>query len=163
MAILKRVEGKLTIEQSRDRELVRAMLSAAGMIIDGVGWPSACYLVAWFGAEPAGVVGVEARVAAALIRSLFVVEPMRRRGIGASLIGAARKAAHTRGARTLYCLGAGAGAYLDRFGFERAPADMLVQALGGAPLVEYYLSHPEELSRKVAWRLDISRDGVIIR
>jgi N-acetylglutamate synthase-like GNAT family acetyltransferase len=163
MAIRRRSEGRLVIEQSRDRERVRAMLSAAGMIAEGVEWPSACYLVAWFGHEAAGVVGIETRVNAALVRSLLVVETMRRRGIGAALLAAARKAAHTRGAKTLYAFSTEAGEFLRRFGFESAPVDELVTALRGAPQVEYYFARPEELAREVAWRLDLSRDGVIVR
>lgn len=139
------------------------MLSAAGMILAGIEWPSACFLVAWFGHEAAGVVGVETRVNAALVRSLLVVEAMRRRGIGAALLAAARKAAHTRGAKTLYAFSTGAGEFFRRFGFEPAPVDELVAALNGAPQVEYYVARPEELAREAAWKLDISRDGVIVR
>ena len=163
MVMRRRAEGRLIVEQTSDRELVRSMLSAAAMVADGIGWPPACYLVAWFGNDPVGVVGVETGVNAALLRSLLVVEPMRRRGIGVELITAARKAAHTRGARTLYAVSTEAGEYLQRFGFEPASIDELVEALRGAPQVEYYLARPDELSREVAWRLDISRDGVIIR
>ncbi len=163
MAIRRRTEGRLVIEQSRDLEQVRAMLSAAGMITEGIEWPPACYLVAWFGHEAAGVVGIESRLNAALVRSVLVAETMRGRGIGAALVAAARKAAHTRGAKMLYAFSTDAGEFFQRFGFELAPLDELVAALRGAPQVEYYVARPDELKREVAWRLDISRDGVIIR
>ncbi len=159
----RRAAGEPVVEQSRDVERVRAMLSAAGMMTEGVEWPAACYLIAWHEDQPVGVVGVEARLDAALVRSLAVVEPMRRRGIGTKLLSAARKAAHTRGARTLWALSTGAGDYLRRFGFVEAPVVELVAALTGTPQVEYYLARPEELSRQLAWRLDISNDGVIVR
>src|SRR5271166_3183476 len=100
MALKKKQEGKLIIEQTRDLEVVRAMLSGAGMITEGLEWPAVCYLVAYFGTEPVGVVGIEPSLDAALIRSLYVADAMRGRGIGAGLIAAARKAAHTRGARS---------------------------------------------------------------
>ncbi len=163
MAIRRRAEGKLVIEQAAKRDSVRAILSAAGMTTDGIESPAACYLVAWFGAEPIGAIGVETRLDAGLLRSLIVVDAMRRRGIGAELIAAARKAAHTRGARTLYTFTNGECEYLRRLGFVAARVDELVEALSGVPQVEYYRSRPAELARQTAWRLDISNDGVIIR
>lgn len=163
MAFRRRAEGTLVIEQAANRDSVRAMLSAAAMATDGIESPAACYLVAWFGDQPAGVIGIETRLDAALLRSLMVAEPMRRRGIGAELIAAARKAAHTRGARTLYAFCSGGSEYLSRLSFEPVPIDDLIEALSGVPQVEYYRSRPAELAHQTAWRLDISKDGVIIR
>lgn len=159
----RRAAGEVVVEQSRDIERVRAMLAAAGMTAEGVEWAAGCYLIAWREDEPVGVVGVETRLDAALIRSLMVIEAMRRRGIGARLLTAARKAAHTRGARTMWAFSTEAGGYLRRFGFVEAPVADLVAALSGTPQVEYYLARPEELFRQAAWRLDISSDGVIVR
>jgi N-acetylglutamate synthase-like GNAT family acetyltransferase len=139
------------------------MLADAGMIIDGLEWPPACYILAYFGMELVGVVGVEPMLDAALIRSLYVIGAMRRRGIGAALAVAARKAAHTRGAKSLYLFSTDAGGFFKRLGFVEVPAAQLVDALGGAPEVEYYRSRPEELAREIAWYLDISQDGVILR
>lgn len=163
MTLRKKQEGKLVIEQTRDVELVRAMLSGAGMITEGIEWPPACYLVAYFGTEPVGVIGVEPSLDAALIRSLYVVDAMRGRGIGAQLLTAARKAAHTRGARSLYLFSTDAGTFFTRYGFVEVPVAQLVAALSGAPQVKYYQARPEELAREVAWHLDISQDGVILR
>lgn len=163
MALRKKQEGKLVIEQTRDIEVVRAMLADAGMITDGLEWPPACYLVAYFGTEPVGVVGVEPSLDAALIRSLYVVDPMRGREIGGELFAAARKAAHTRGARSLYLFSTGAGDFFKRFGFAEVPVTQLVAALGAAPQVKYYQARPAELARGVAWYVDISQDGVILR
>ncbi len=133
------------------------------MISEGVGWPPACYLLAYWGKDPVGVIGVEPMLDCALIRSLCVKDSMRRRGIGAALIREARKAAHTRGARSLYLFSTGAGAYFGRFGFERVPVDQLVSALPGTPQVEYYRARPDELALEAAWFLDISKDGIIVR
>ena len=163
MALRKKQEGKLLIEQTRDLELVRRMLSAAGMITAGLEWPAACYLVAYFGADAVGVIGVEPSLDAALIRSLYVTDTMRKRGIGAELVAAARKAAHTRGARSLYLLSTGAGAYFSRFGFVEVPLAQLLDALAMVPEVKYYLARPSELAPEAAWYLDISQDGVILR
>jgi amino-acid N-acetyltransferase len=163
MAIRKHRAGELVIEQTRDLESVREMLARGGLTTDGVEWPAACYLMAYFGDEPVGVVGVEPKIDAALIRSLYVEESMRRRGIGAALIGAARKAAHTRGARHLYCFSAEAGGLFERQGFAKVPVEDVVRALSGVPQVEFFLARPDELAREVAYHLDISRDGVIER
>lgn len=163
MALRKKQEGKLIIEQTRDLEVVRKMLSAAGMIVEGLEWPPACYLVAYFGTEPVGVIGVEPSLDAALLRSLCVADAMRGRGIGGELVAAARKAAHTRGARSLYLFSTDAGDFFKRFGFVEVPVMQLIAALGAAPQVKYYVARPDELAREVAWYLDISQDGVILR
>jgi GNAT superfamily N-acetyltransferase len=164
MAMRKHRAGELVVEQVRDSATVRALLETGGMITQGVEWPAACYLVAFFGAEPVGVVGVEPRLDAALIRSLYVVEPMRRRGVAAQLVEAARKAAHTRGARSLYLFAyPELAGFFARFGFTQVPVERLLGDLGGAPEAEFYRARPVELAREVALYLDISRDGVIER
>ena len=163
MAIRKHRAGELVIEQTRDFAVVRAMLARGGLMTDGVEWPAACYIVAYFGDDAVGVVGVEPNIDAALIRSLYVDESMRRRGIGAALIAAARKAAHTRGARHLYLFSTDAGAFFERHGFTMVPVADVVAALPGVPQVEHYRARPEELAREVAYHLDISGDGVIER
>ncbi len=110
-----------------------------------------------------GIVGVETIVDAAVIRSLAVVEPIRRRGIGAALVNAARKAAHTRGARRLYALGHRGEEYLLRFGFERIAGTEMIDDLAGTFTAGYLRAHPNELARMDPLWLDISRDGVIER
>ncbi len=100
---------------------------------------------------------------AAVIRSLAVAEAMRRRGIGAALVNAARKAAHTRGARRLYALGRRGEEYLFRFGFERVAAAEMIDDLAGTFTADYLRAHPDELLLIDPLRLDISRDGVIER
>ena len=163
MALRKHREGELAIEQTRDIARVRTMLSGAGMLADGVEWPAACYLLAFLGDDVVGVVGIEPELDAALIRSLYVIDSMRRRGIGAALVAAARKAAHTRGARHLYLFSSGARDFFTRLGFSKAAVGDVVAALGGVPQVEYYGARPEELAREVAFHLDISGDGIIQR
>jgi len=146
---------------------VQALLAeageAAGIIAGGLDAPGACWIAASTGDAIAGVVGVETIVDAAVIRSLAVAEAMRRRGIGAALVNAARKAAHTRGARRLYALARRGDEYLLRFGFARVAAAELIDDLAGTFTTEYLRSHPERLLRIDPLRLDISRDGVIER
>ena len=163
MAIRKHRAGELVIEQTRDLERVRAMLARAGMSTDGIEWPAACYIVAYVGDEAVGVIGVESKIDAALLRSLYVNESMRGRGIGAALVTAARKAAHTRGARHLYLFTRDAGEFFERLAFEPTDTASVMSALAGAPQVEYYREHPEELRSEAAYHLDISGDGVIER
>ncbi|HEY6300663.1 MAG TPA: GNAT family N-acetyltransferase [Candidatus Binatus sp.] len=163
MAIRKHRAGELVIEQTRDFALVRAMLARGGLTTDRIEWPAACYLVAYFGDDAIGVIGVEPKIDAALIRSLYVDESMRRRGIGAALVAAARKAAHTRGARHLYLFSTDAGEFFARHGFAVVPVADVVAALPGVPQVEFYRARPKELAREVAYHLDISADGVIER
>ena len=88
---------------------------------------------------------------------------MRNRGIGSELLQAARKSAHTRGARSLYLFSTAAGAFFQRVGFVEVPVAQLVSALSGTPQVEWYKTRPADLAREVAWYLDISQDGVIVR
>jgi amino-acid N-acetyltransferase len=163
MAIRKHRAGELVVEQTRDLGQVRAMLAGTGMMTEGIDWPAACWILAYVGDEAVGVIGVEPKIDAALIRSLYVDESMRRRGIGAALIAAARKAAHTRGARHLYCFSAEAGRLFERHGFTVVPVEDVLGALPGVPEVEFFLARPGELGREVAYHLDISSDGVIER
>ena len=103
MAIRKHRAGELVIEQTRDLALVREMLARGRHDDDGIEWPAACYLVAYFGDEAVGVIGVEPKIDAALIRSLYVNESMRGRGIGSALHrGGAQGGAHARRAPSLF-------------------------------------------------------------
>jgi N-acetylglutamate synthase-like GNAT family acetyltransferase len=163
VALKKHRPGELAIEQTRDLDLVRAMLERAAMLTGGLDAPSSCYLIAYIGDEPVGLVGIEPRLDAALIRSLYVADAMRSQGIGAKLVTAARKAAHTRGARHLYLFSTDAGEFFRRLGFEKVPAEETIKAMRGAPQAEYYRAHPDELACEVTWHLDISQDGVIER
>lgn len=163
MAIRKHRAGELVVEQTRDIAVVRQMLARGGLMTDGIAWPAACYIVAYFGDDAVGAIGVEPKVDAALIRSLYVDESMRRRGIGTALIAAARKAAHTRGARHLYLLSTDTGEFFERYGFAMVPIADVVAALPGVPQLAFYLARPDELAREVAYHLDISSDGVIER
>jgi len=163
MALRKHRAGELVVEQTRDLGRVRAMLAPAGMIADGIEWPAACYIVAYVGDEAAGVIGVESKIDAALLRSLYVNGSMRGRGIGAALVAAARKAAHTRGARHLFLFTNDAGGFFSHLGFQLADIASVMSTLAGAPLVEFYRARPAELAREVAYHLDISGDGVIER
>jgi N-acetylglutamate synthase-like GNAT family acetyltransferase len=161
----RRAAGELAVEQTRDLALVAGLLSTAGTPADRVEAPGGCYLVAYFGDAPVGAVAIEARVDAALIRSLIVTDAMRGRGIGAALISAARTAAHTRGARILYAIAPddGAARFLAGRGFAPIAIETLRAALAGTIGVDYLNQHTDELVRLRALSLDIANDGVIQR
>jgi N-acetylglutamate synthase-like GNAT family acetyltransferase len=160
----RRVAGELIVEQTRDLVRVTSMLEAAAMTTVGVTWPAACYLMAFIGDEPAGIVGVESRIDAALLRSLTVIAARRRQGIGAALVQAARKAAHTRGSQRLYTLArVDAAGYFARFGFVDAPQAELIDALRGTPLIDHLRARSVDIELCAPLMLDISRDGVIVR
>jgi N-acetylglutamate synthase-like GNAT family acetyltransferase len=163
----RRAPGELYVAQTADLAAAGAVLAdageAAGIITGGLDAPGACWIAASIGNAISGVVGVETIVDAAVIRSFAVAEAMRRRGIGAALVNAARKAAHTRGARRLYALGRRGEDYLLRFGFERIAGTEMIDDLAGTFTADYLRAHPGELARMDPLRLDISRDGVIDR
>jgi N-acetylglutamate synthase-like GNAT family acetyltransferase len=163
----RRAPDELYVAQTGDLGAMEAILAAAGksagIVAGGLDAPGACWIAASVGDAIAGVAGIETIVDAAVMRSLVVVEAMRRRGIGAALINAARKAAHTRGARRLYALGRRGEEYLLRFGFERVAAKEMIDDLAGTFTSDYLRAHPDELARMDPLRLDISRDGVIER
>ena len=121
--------------------------------------------VPWRLAVRRHMVGIEARVDAALIRSLIVVDTMRRRGIGAALIAAARTAAHTRGARTLYAIvpDGDSARYFARCGFAPAASEEVLKALAGTFTADYLRQRPNESARLRPLSLDIANDGVIER
>src|SRR5215469_2201011 len=107
MAFRKHSAGEIVIEQTRDLAKVRTMLEDGGLLPEGIEWPPACYLLAFDGPRAVGVVGIEPILDSALIRSLYVAEPYRHRGVAIDLVKAARKAAHTRGAGQLFVFSAG--------------------------------------------------------
>ena len=162
--VRRRDQTALAIEQTRDVEAIAGILTAAGLTIAGLDWPNGCYLMAYLGNEPAGVVGIEPRIDIALMRSMAVVESMRSRGIGSALVQAARTAAHSRGARFLYTIASkDAANYFVRLGFALVDLDVAFGTLAGIFLADFLRSRIEEPSRLVALALDISQDGLILR
>lgn len=151
--------GELSVEQTRNLAQVAAILETSGIRMAGLDRPAACYLLAYSGADPVGTVGVETVVDAGLMWVLAVTEPVRRHGIGAALVAAARKAAHTRGARRLFALAPNDN-YLRRFGFVPVAASELSEAMGDASGM---WAAPDESARCSVFCLDISQDDQIVR
>jgi len=158
----RRPAGKVVVEQARDIAALAALVEEAGLDAGRIARTGALVLIAWLDDESVGVAELTSRVDAALMRSLWVTPAMRRRGIGAALMAAARKAARIRGARRLYALGAADGESLRRFGF--ASADNNIESGDESWLraiefeTELLAGDPPAL-----WILDISSDGIIDR
>jgi GNAT superfamily N-acetyltransferase len=132
--------GAITIGQTRDASAIAAMVTAAGAKPEDHQQSGGCVLLAYSGETPVGIVAIATSVDTGRLTLLWVAETMRRRGIGAALVAAARKAAHTRGARTLLAsCPLEVGGYLRKLGFDHAVAP------------------------KPTWILDLSREGIIER
>jgi N-acetylglutamate synthase-like GNAT family acetyltransferase len=119
-----------------------------------------CFLIAYLGEDPVGIAGLQTEVDAALMGAIFVCEQMRQRAIGARLIAAVRRAAHGRGARTLYAIAPGSLAgYFVRQGFAEATDAELHKAFGLANL--HCCGMDLEKCRPL--RLDLSQEGFKVR
>jgi N-acetylglutamate synthase-like GNAT family acetyltransferase len=159
----RRLPGELTVEQTRDREVIAAMLGRAGIgMSTDLNESAVCFLVAYWEDDPVAIAGIETDVDVALMRPLFVIESMRRRGVGASLIRAARMAAHTRGARTVYAtVPAEFVGFLSRFGFAEVRDARLENGFGLLSMVQRKSLNNGPVCHTVC--LDLSRYGLIER
>ena len=159
-----RDDGELVIEQTRDRTRVATILAATGIPAVGLERPGHCYLIANVGGRLVGVAAVETRIDVAVLGALAVVPAMRRCGIGAALLAAARRAAHTRGARELYAVAPPeAGVFFQRNGFAPVATTPAIAALAGTFVADQLRTSPLAITEWTAWLLDISRDGIVIR
>jgi GNAT superfamily N-acetyltransferase len=159
----RRPHGEVSVEQTHDSALIAVMLDRAGMraSIDFIG-SAGCFLIAYLGDAPAGIAGLETAVDAAIIHPFYVLETMRRLGIGALLMQAVRMAAHARGARMLYAaVPAVFAGCLTRLGFAESGMSELVKAFGQDSTRRW--TKPDDQSEWRVIRLDISRDGLIER
>jgi N-acetylglutamate synthase-like GNAT family acetyltransferase len=152
-----RSADELVVEQSTDPALPATLLEQAGINPGSLSRYTGVFLIGYSGSHPAGIAALQTQLDTAVMSCLLVLEPMRRRGLGAALVRAVRLAANTRGARTLYALGPDTAAdYLARFGFTRVPS--MPEAISGLA------AHPAfEPERAAGFIVDISRDGLIER
>ena len=158
----RRRSDELTVEQTHDPAIIAPMLEKAGIVVPGAGVSAECFLVAYQGDNPVGIACLVTEVDAALMGAVFVVENVRRRGVGTRLVSAVRLAAHTRGARTLYAAVTRASVeYLARFGFVETTCAALSSAFGKSRISEWM--RLDEFVGCKALRLDLSTDGLIER
>ncbi len=153
----------VSVEQMHDPAVIAVMLDRARMPASVDFTSSAgCFLIAYMGDDPVGIAGLETEVDNAVICPLFVLDTMRRRRIGASLVRAVRAAAHARGARMLYATAPSVlVGYFRHFGFVEVGFSELVKVFGHVPTRRWTM--PDDVSECCALRLDISRDGLIER
>ena len=152
-----RSADELTVEQSTDPAVPATLLEQAGINPGSLSRHTGVLLIGYSGNYPAGIAALQTQLDTALMSCLLVLEPMRRRGLGAALVRAARLAADTRGARTLYALApVTCAGYLVRFGFTQVPT--IPEA------ITKFAGHPAfEPERVAGFVVDISRDGLIER
>ena len=157
----RRQPDELRIEQSHDRALIQTMLDLAAFGFEKIAHTPECFLIAYLGEDPAGIAGLQTEVDAALMSPIFVVNEMRQRTIGASLISAVRRAAYARGARTLYTIvPASLADYFARLGFAEATGADLYHAFGQTSTL-HCASCDMKACRRL--RLDLSQDGFVAR
>ena len=145
------------------QSLLSAIGDASGIVAGAVQQPTVCWIAASIGGTIAGVIGFETIVDAGVLCALGVEPSKRRRGIGAALVDAVRKAARTRGVRRIYAIVPRGNPFLRRFGYEPVADAALTGDLAGSFLGDYSRSNRHQLERFEASCVDISGDGVIER
>ncbi len=107
-----------------DLAAIRALLDANELPVQDLVESAATFLVARVDGVVAGVVGLEAFGASALLRSLCVAGGSRNRGIARSLCAAIESVARGLGVRELYLLTTTARAFFERRGFAVGTRDV---------------------------------------
>ena len=114
-----------------DRAAIRALLAANALPVDDLAQSPATFLLARIDGALAGVVGLEAFGASALLRSLCVAGDHRNRGVARSLCAAIEAVARGLGVRDLYLLTTTAAAFFERQGFSVAARDVATAEIRG--------------------------------
>ena len=107
-----------------DLAAIRALLDAHELPVQDLVASAATFLVARVDGVVAGVVGLEAFGASALLRSLCVAGESRNRGIARSLCAAIESVARGLGVRELYLLTTTARPFFERRGFAVGARDI---------------------------------------
>jgi N-acetylglutamate synthase-like GNAT family acetyltransferase len=120
------VGATLRLAVPADEASVEALLTAAGLPLDGVHEALPCFVVAEDAGDIVGVAGIEACGGAgehALLRSVAVAESWQRKGLGRALVTRTIAEAEARGAKALYLLTTTAEGYFPNFGFRTTTRD----------------------------------------
>jgi N-acetylglutamate synthase-like GNAT family acetyltransferase len=136
-----------------DRAHARDLLRAHDMPDAGLDEGITLFVGAFDDAALVGLAGLETGPGVALLRSLVVIEPRRRGGIGAALIDHLTARAWAEGARKLYLFATEREARFAWLGWKRASVPELVAALSDAPLVLEF-ARRGWLATAVAFRYD---------
>ena len=114
-----------------DRHDIEALLSAAGLPLDGLDAAMDAALVARDGERPIGCAAVEIYGTAGLLRSVCVAPDLRGTGLGGQLVERAEMEARRRGVAEMFLLTETAIDWFPRFGYlpdSRAAAPAAIQA-----------------------------------
>jgi amino-acid N-acetyltransferase len=109
-----------------DEAAVAALLTTAGLPLDGVHDALPSFVVAEDAGEIVGVAGMEACGVAgehALLRSVAIASSWRKRGLGRTLVRRTIAEAERRGVKALYLLTTTAEHYFPTFGFVKIGRD----------------------------------------
>ena len=99
--------------------------------------------------------GIELGNDSVLLRSLGVLVPWRRQGVGGALINRALESARQTDFKKAYLFSRTAGRYWMKFGFYQVAVSEVVQALPEVPQVKQYLE-AGIIWTDVAWRYDLT-------
>ncbi|HEY2734485.1 MAG TPA: GNAT family N-acetyltransferase, partial [Polyangiales bacterium] len=101
-----------------DWPAVESLLRVEGLPIAGAHAHFASFLVAEFGRELVGSAGLELYLPFALLRSVTVAPPARRRGLGRRIVEHALRSARANRVQAVYLLTTNAEAYFSRLDFK---------------------------------------------
>jgi amino-acid N-acetyltransferase len=113
-----------------DLTAIRALLNVNQLPVQDLVASGATFLVARIDGALAGVVGLEALGASALLRSLCVAREHRSRGIARSLCAAIESVARGLGVHELYLLTTTARPFFERQGFAVGARDVAPPEIG---------------------------------
>lgn len=112
-----------------DLRAIEALLSSAGLPLEGVAEHLSHFLVAEREGVLVAAAGLEAYATSGLLRSVVVHPAEKGRGVGAQLVLELLACARTKGLRALYLLTTTAADYFPRFGFVRIERILLPREL----------------------------------
>jgi N-acetylglutamate synthase-like GNAT family acetyltransferase len=139
-----------------DRETARTLLRAHDMSDAGLAGGESLFVGAFDDGTLVGLAGLDSGAGVGLLRSLLVIEPRRRSGIGAALVDHLIARAWAMGIRRLYLFATEREARFAWLGWKRAGVPELVAALADAPLVLDF-ARRGWLATSVAFRYDYER------
>ena len=128
MTLSRTESATLRIASLEDEAAVAALLTTAGLPLEGVHEALPCFVVAEDAGEIVGVAGVEAcgtKGEHALLRSVTVAPSWQNRGLGRALVTRTIAEAESRGVKSLYLLTTTTEHYFPTFGFAVVPRDIV--------------------------------------
>jgi amino-acid N-acetyltransferase len=116
-----------------DRPAIEALLTLAGLPLDGLEAALPAALVARSGGVVVGCAAIEAYGTAGLLRSVCVAADLRGTGVGSLLVAAAEDLAANRGLTELYLLTETAEGWFPRLGYGVTTRASVPAALTASP------------------------------